>query len=142
MANSGKEGLEAFCCFIGYFVGSQGLDFGFFEGKIELFNAEIKSRSKAVKLSTAVQAAVEDMNHVSTANDVSASFESTPIDVDLLPDSNTITPHVLSSKSSCQPSKMHACKGYILALPPGHSPHIDYPFALHHYLRLPWDYGT
>uniref|UniRef100_A0A8H7XJQ8 Zinc finger PHD-type domain-containing protein n=1 Tax=Psilocybe cubensis TaxID=181762 RepID=A0A8H7XJQ8_PSICU len=33
-----------------------------------------------------------------------------------------------------------ACKGYILDLPNGRSPHSAYPFALHDILPLPWTY--
>ncbi|PBK59574.1 hypothetical protein ARMSODRAFT_777510 [Armillaria solidipes] len=57
-----------------------------------------------------------------------------PIDVDTLSDD--------SGKMVVRYSKKaFMCSGYAPTLPPGSSPHLDYPTALHYHLNLPWDYS-
>ncbi len=47
-----------------------------------------------------------------------------------------------SSEASCQPAPPQLCEGYNLTFLEGQSIHMEYPFALHNHISLPWHYES
>ncbi|KAF8997362.1 hypothetical protein BDZ89DRAFT_1122423 [Hymenopellis radicata] len=134
LVRGGDLGVARFYDFVKYFIEIRGVSETLFREKIEMLGTalELFAQEKVPNLIT------DQHTPMSDPDSHMISPDTPPLDV-LDVDSLLNSPQPSNDR---QLHVRHRCSGFELTFPSGMSPHLDYPYALHQTLGLPWGYES